>query len=191
MEKPFNFVFLGLTHGFIDDFVKEKSLIEEIKPEFVFSEDMENKKLISPEDYDYFLKNKKHSIMTKFEEVEKLVNLCRGREIKIIGIDFENFGFPNQTCKKILSGSPFTKNEEEEINKIAKKREDYHFKKLKESEKISKKPILVLLGSWHLRNEGLIMKNIKNAKVIFPANKRGDLVFEPTEEKIVYREIVL
>ena len=188
MKENFSFIFLGMTHGFIDDFNKQEKLIEEIKPEFVLSEDMQNISLISIEDCSSFLQNKKHSLMTSFEDVKKLVSVCNEKEIKLIGIDFENFGFSEKIANKINSKEKITKEEEKEIEELVNKREAYQIKKIKEYENKSPKPILVFLGAWHLRSDGLIVSKIKNSKIIFPANKKGEMVLEPTEEKIVYAE---
>ncbi len=183
-----NFIFLGMTHGFIDDFTEQKKLIEEIKPEFVLSEDMQDISIISDKDYSSFLQNKKHSLMMPFEDVEKLVSLCKEKNIKLIGIDFKDFGFSKNISNKINNNEKVTKEEEKEIEELVNKREKYQIKKIKEYENKSTNTILVFLGAWHLRKGGLISNEIKNSKIIFPANKKGDLVLEPTKDKIVYME---
>ncbi len=186
-----NFIFLGMTHGFINDFDKQKKLIEEIKPEFVLSEDMQDISIISDKDYSSFLQNKKHSLMMPFEDVEKLVSLCKEEKIKLIGIDFKNFGFSEKIANKIKNNEKVTKEEEKEIEELVNKREEYQIKKIKEYKNKSSKPILVFLGVWHLKEDSLIINEIKNSKIIFPANKKGDLVLEPTKDKIVYMEKVI
>ena len=191
MKENLDFIFLGLSHGFINDFDKEKELIEEIKPEIVLSEEMENNKLNSDEEYKNFLDNKTHSLMTSFEEVEKLAKLCKEKKIKLIGIDFKNFGFSKEVSHKLKEGQPFDSEEEIKINNLVKKREKNHLKEILKFKESSKKPILVFLGSWHLRKGGLLTKKIRKSKIIFPANKGGDLVFEPTKEKIVYMEKII
>jgi len=185
------FIFLGMTHGFINDFAKQKELIEEIKPEFVLSEDMQNKSLISNEDYFSFLQNKKHSLMMDFKDVEKIVSLCNEKKIKLIGIDFKDFGFSREIANKINENEKITEEEEKEIGELVNGREKYHIEKIKEYENKSSKPILVFLGAWHLREDGLIVKEFQNSKIIFPANKKGELVLEPTKDEIVYREKII
>jgi hypothetical protein len=90
--------------------------------------------------------------------------------------------------KKINEKKEFTPEEEKEIELIVKKREKYQIKKISENSGKSKRPVLVFIGSWHLRKNGPIYSRFKNCKIIFPANKRGELVIEPTQEKIVYME---
>lgn len=188
MKNLFNFIFLGTTHGFINDFTKQKELIEEIVPEFILSEDMENIELISNEDYNSFLKNKSHSSMTSFKDVEKIVNICYDKKIKLIGIDLENFGFNKNLINKINNNIEITKEEEIEIDKILEERENYQIKKILEYQNKGSKPILVFLGAWHLRNNSSIYKKITNSKIIFPADENGDIVLADTKEKITYEE---
>ena len=84
------FIFIGSTHGFIDDFLKQKEVILAVKPEFVLCEGLENLTLDSKEKFEKLCKKRKISNMTSFEEVEKLINLCFRENIKLIGIDFKN-----------------------------------------------------------------------------------------------------
>ncbi len=188
MENNFSFIFLGLTHGFIDDFDKQYKLIKEINPEIVLSEEMENIELKNILDYESFLKNKKHSLMTSFKDVENLVNLCKKNKIKLIGFDLKNFGFSEKITNKINNNLPLSKLEEKEIENIVLKREFYQIKKIKEFQNKSKKSILVFLGSWHLRKESPLLKEISNSKIIFPVDKKGNLIFEPKEGEIKFIE---
>ena len=41
----FSFIFIGSTHSFVDDFLKQEEIIELVKPEFVLNEELENLKL--------------------------------------------------------------------------------------------------------------------------------------------------
>lgn len=188
MESNFSFIFLGLTHGFLDDFRKEEEVIKKTNPSVILSEEMEDKILASEGDYKNFLDKKEHSLMTNFKRMKPLVSLCQKKKIYLIGIDFKNFGFKKELITKMSHNKNLTKKEEKEIERMVQKRESYHIKKILESSKIYKKPILVFLGAWHLRKEGLIVSQIKNSRIIFPADKKGELVVKPTREKIVYME---
>lgn len=175
------FIFLGDTHGFINDFLKQEEIIKKINPEIVLSENMQEISLISKEDYVRILQRKKISEMVKFEEMKPLIELCYKERIKLIGIDFHNFGFDDK-LQKIVNGK--MKSSEEDIKKIKgiiKQREKRHLKFLKEFEGKSKKPILVLIGSWHLREDSLIMKSLKNYKAIFPCDKNGKILLKPSK----------
>mgnify|MGYP001566001469 FL=1 len=69
----FSFIFIGSTHGFVDDFIKQKEIINFINPEFVLCETLENLSLDTKEKFEDILKTKKISNMTSFSEIKKLV----------------------------------------------------------------------------------------------------------------------
>ena len=187
----FSFIFIGSTHGFIDDFQKQKEIIELTKPEFVLCEELEDFKLDSKDKFDELLKKSKISNMTSFNEVEEIIRLCYKNHIKLIGIDFHNFGFNEGLQKKIKSQEELTKEEEEELNKITKLREEYHLSKILEYKKKTSRPIVILVGCWHLREKSLLREKVNNYKVILPCNKEGKPLFSPDEDKnLSYMEIV-
>lgn len=178
---PPKFIFIGDTHGFINDFSKQKEIIEKINPEIVLSENMQEISLISERDYIKIIQNKKISQIVSFKEVKELISICHKKKISLIGIDFNNFGL-NKKLQMIIKGKKRPSNEDlKEINNIIKKREERHLEILKESENKSKKPILVLIGSWHLRENSLIMKSLKNYEVIFPCDKNGKILIKPSK----------
>ena len=77
----FSFIFIGNTHSFVNDFLKQKEIIELIKPEFVLSEELENLKLDTEDKVKEILEKKFISDMTSFDEVEKLIKLCFEKKI--------------------------------------------------------------------------------------------------------------
>src|SRR3989344_3891932 len=97
----FSFILIGSTHSFVDDFFKQEEIIKSLKPEFVLSEELENLKLDTEDKVKEILEKKFISDMTSFDEVEKLIKLCFEKKIKLIGIDFHNFGFDENLQKKI------------------------------------------------------------------------------------------
>ena len=179
----FSLVFIGDTHGFIDDFSKQKEIIEEINPEFVLAERLENLSLDSKEKFENILMKKRISNMTSFEDVKKLIQLCFEKNINLIGIDFKNFGFDDNLQKVIINQGKCNKEEEEKLNKIIEKRQKRHLKIIKEYQNKTKKPAVVIVGCWHLRDDSLLMKSLENYKVIFPCDKNGNLLFEPSGDK--------
>lgn len=78
-------IIIGGTHGFIDDFLKQKEIIIKTNPEFVLSEEVEDLVLDSKEKFKNLFEKRNISNMTSFEEVEKLVRLCFEKNIKLIG----------------------------------------------------------------------------------------------------------
>jgi len=183
-----NLIFIGDTHGFINDLVKQKEIINSLNPEFVLAEKMEDNILDSESKFDSFLEKKQVSNLTSFEDVEDLVRLCKDN-IKLIGIDFKNFGF-NQTLQdKIKKQGKLTSEEEKLMQEILEKREKNHLQKIREYSQKTSKPIVIILGSWHLREDSLIMKELKEYKVIFPSDSEGNILVEPPEQnKVIYRE---
>ncbi len=187
----YSYIFIGSTHSFIDDFSKQKEVINSINPEFVLSEELENLKLDSNEKFRKILEKRHISEMTPFGEIENLIKLCFEKNINLIGIDFHNFGLGKSLRNKIKHKIKLTKEEEEELNKIARRREEYHLTKILEYKEKTDKPMVVILGCWHLRRGSLIRKNLKNYKIIAPIDEHGEVLFEPSRErKIKYGEIV-
>jgi hypothetical protein len=175
------FIFIGDTHGFINDFLKQKEIIEEINPKIILSENMQDISLISKEDYIKIIQRKKISDMVDFGKMKSLIELCYKKNIKLIGIDLPNFGF-NDKLQGIVNGKVKPSKEDiKEIREIVKQREKKHLEVLKKFENKSEKPILVLIGSWHLRENSLIMRSLKNYKIIFPCDKNCKILMKPSK----------
>ena len=119
--------------------------------------------------------------MTSFSRIKDLIELCCRRKIKLVGIDFRNFGFNEELQKKIKNQQKISAEEEKEIDKIISDRENRHLKFLEEYKNKSTKPIIVILGSWHLRKKSPIFEELDNYKLIFPCDEKGNLVFEPKD----------
>lgn len=129
--------------------------------------------------------------MTSFDEVKELVNFCFSKKIKLIGIDFHNFGFDTDLQRKIKNQEELTSEEEKELNRIINLREKHHLSKILEYKEKTIKPLVIILGCWHLRKNSLLRKKLKNYKIIAPLDKNGEVLFEPDEkEKIKYGEII-
>ena len=187
----FSFIFIGSTHGFLNDFLKQEEVINAIMPEFVLGEELENIKLESEEEFKDFFKKRHFSDMTSFDEVKELANFCFNKKIKLIGIDFHNFGFDTNLQRKIKNQEELTSEEEKELNKIINLREKHHLSKILEYKEKTNKPLVIIIGCWHLRGNSLLRKELKNYKIIAPLDKNGKVLFEPDEKKkIKYGEIV-
>lgn len=187
----YSLIFIAETHGFINDFKKESEIIEKYSPEFVLSENMQNLILDSKDKYERILTKKKISKMTSFREVKELIKFCYKKNIKLIGIDLKNFGFNKQIQKKIKKQEELNGKEQKELEEIIKKREEKNIKIIKRYLKKTSKPIIVLLGSWHLRENSLIRKSFKGYKIIFPSDEKGNILIEPPKEnyKLKYGEL--
>jgi hypothetical protein len=185
-----SFIFIGSTHGFMDDFLKQKEIILAVKPEFVLCEELENLTLDSKERFEKLCKKREISNMTSFEEVEKLIELCFRENIKLIGIDFKNFGFDENLQKKIKNQENVSPKEEETLDKIMLLREKIHLDKILEYQKKTSKPLVIIMGSWHLREDSFLREKLENYKLILPCDRNNEPLFGPGEDKEVrYVEI--
>ena len=186
----FSLIFIGSTHSFVDDFLKQEEIIKSVKPEFVLSEELENLKLDTEDNVKEILENKFISDMISFDEIEKLIKLCFEKKIKLIGIDFHNFGFDENLQRKIKNQKELTKEDEERLNKIVEEREKLHLSKILEYKSKTKRPLVIILGCWHLRENSLLRKKLKNYKIIAPLDENGEVLFEPNNSEIKYGEII-
>ena len=187
----FSFIFIGDTHGFIDDFKKQEEIISLFNPEFILCENLEDLSLDSKEKFDRVLKNKKISNMTSFDELNRLIKLGYNKKINLIGIDLPNFGFNKLLQNKIKNQEDLSVEEENKIEELLKLRENLHLKKILEYKEKTDKPIIILLGSWHLREHSLLRDSLTNYKIFFPCDKKGNLLIEPPKDKnITYCEII-
>lgn len=185
----FSLIFLGDTHGFLNDFEKQKEIIEKTNPEFILCEGLENISLISEEDFQNILDSKKISNMTSFEELKDLIELCNDNGINLIGIDLENLGFDENLQNKIKNQINVNENEEKQLEEILKKRENKHIDLITEYLQKTSKPLLVIIGAWHLREGSKLMNSFDKYKLIYPCDEEGNPVLEPNEnKKISYRE---
>jgi hypothetical protein len=187
----FSFIFIGSTHGFIDDFIKQKEIIELINPEFVLCESLENLSLDTKKKFEDILKNKKISNMTSFDEIMNLIELCYDKNIKLIGIDLANFGFDDTLQEKIKKQEKLSKEEENKIKEILKLRDKIHLEKILEYKDKTNSPLIIIIGSWHLRENSFLINALDNYKIVFPCDKKGNLLTEPrNNKKINYCEII-
>ncbi|MBU2577170.1 MAG: hypothetical protein KKF50_05630 [Nanoarchaeota archaeon] len=177
-------IFLGDTHGFINDFEKQKELIERFSPEYVLYEQLNDLELLDKEDFESLLNSKLVSNMTSFEEVENIIHLCKSKNIKLIGIDLKNFGL-GEDLQKIVKGEKEPSEKEiQEIASLQEKREQTQKNKIQKYFNISKKPILVITGSWHLRKESPL-RDFPEYLLIIPTDKSGDLILGPPEDGFI------
>ncbi len=187
----FSFIFIGSTHGFIDDFIKQKEIISLINPEFVLCENLENLSLDTKEKFEDILKNKTISNMTSFDEIKNLIELCDNKNIKLIGIDLANFGFDKTLQEKIKRQEKLSKEEENKIEEILRLRDKVHLEKILEYKNKTNRPLVIIIGSWHLRENFPLRNSLDNYKIFFPCDKKGNLLIEPQEDKkINYCEII-
>ena len=188
--KDFDFIFVGDTHSFLDDFIKQEEVINSVDPNFVLCERLEDLKLDSKEKFRKILRKRYISEMISFNEVERLINLCFKKGTNLIGIDLHNLGFNKALQYKIKNNIRLTEEETNLLKEIIRKREKYHLHKILEYKRKTNKPIVVILGCWYLRRDSLIRRKLNSYKIIAPLNKDGEILFKPTNKKVTYGEII-
>jgi len=179
-------IFIGDTHGFLDDFKKQEEVIKEVKPDHVLLEQLEDNTLDSPEAFKFFKENR----LKDFPRLNKIINLCEKESVNLIGIDFKNFGLTRHLQEIINKKLIPSIEDNENFDKIIMRRERLHIKKINEYKTKTNKPLVIILGAWHLREDSLIRKYFNRFKIIYPSDKSGKLVIEPTDEEIIYNEYI-
>ena len=183
--SSFSFIFIGDTHGFLDDFLKQKEIISRADPEYVLSEQLQDLVLDSQEKYAAVLREKKISEMVAFRDVERLLRLCATRGIKLIGLDLPHFGL-DATLMPVVKGqrSPSRKNHER-IESILRKRQAHHLALIERYSKRTKKPLVILLGAGHLSEDSLLMRSLSNYLMIYPRGEKGEVLTQPPKEGVI------
>ena len=177
-------IFLGDTHGFINDFEKQKELIERFSPEYVLYEQLNDLELTDEKDFELLLNSNSVSEMTSVEEIKDILLLCKSEGIKLIGIDLKNFGLEGKLQNIVNDGKKPSEKEVKEIESLQEKREQVQKSKIQKYLDISKKPILVITGAWHLRKESPL-RDFSRYLLIIPTDKNGELILGPPEDGFI------
>ena len=77
-----------------------------------------------------------------------------------------------------------------ETEEILEKRVENHLKKIEEFLTKTEKPLVVILGAWHLRENSVLRSRLSSYKIIAPCDNKGNLLIGPPKgNKIRYCEI--
>lgn len=183
--SSFSLIFVGETHGFLNDFKKQEEIINKINPEFVLCEQLQDFVLDSKEKYLRILRAKKLSEMVSLNEVESLIRLCLRKGIKLIGMDLRNFGFDSRLQSIVKSGVKLSKEDTAALRKIMKLRESQHLRTIRKYLDLSSRPVVVFIGSWHLRKDSLLMNALNNYVVIYPCDGSGKQLLHASKRNTV------
>ncbi|MDI6738526.1 MAG: hypothetical protein QME12_08525 [Nanoarchaeota archaeon] len=180
--SSFFIIFIGDTHGYMDDFRMQKQVIEKVNPDYVLYEQMNNKKLVTKAEFMAMLKNKSVSTLTEVDEVRPLLKICIKNNLPLIGIDFKNFGisWAGRFKHKLDNQQSFTKKEKEELKRIYKIREKQQLRMIRQYAKKGK--IVVITGAHHLRKNSPLIKGISHFMAILP-HCNGEPAFGPVADK--------
>ena len=190
--SSFSFIFIGDTHGFLNDFIKQKEIIEQVNPEFVLAEQLQDIVLDSKKSFLEIVDKRYISELVDFEHVEQLIKLCDKKNIKLVGMDIKDFGYEKGIRNIILGKRKPTKEEEKAVEKIVEKREMHQLRAIQKYAKMTKKPIVIITGCWHLREDSSILKSLDRYLVVYPSDGNGNLITEKPKDitKITYRNLV-
>ena len=170
-------IFIGDSHGFLNDFKKQKEIIEKYTPEFVLAEQLQEISLVDKETYSRAYAD------SRFKDQKQLINLCKKHGIKLIGMDLKNFGF-NKKLQSIVNGNlKPTKKDLQKIKEIVNKRSKHHISIIKAYLRKTNKPVVIIIGSWHLRNNSLLRYSFSDYLAICPVDKNGKIITSPRQIK--------
>ena len=181
-------IFIANLPNYFDNFEKQKEIIERYKPIFVLSDDMENNNVETDFDFNKIMKKNKISNMTSMTKVRELVKLCHKKEIKLIGIDFENFLIDRKLQIKINKHQNLNEDEEKLIKELEYRRENKHVKMIQKYLEISRHPIVVIINAKELKKRSLIRRSFRYYHLVYLSNSKGEIIFNPTRERLNWKE---
>lgn len=182
--SSFSFIFVGDTHGYFADFEKQKEMIELVSPEYVLSEQLQDITLLSENDFLSLLNKRCVSSLVPFADVERLIQLCFQKGIKLVGIDLHNFGFDPVLEASVHAQKELADEEKIALSRILEKRQYHHLSCIKKYAALSKKPLVILVGTWHLQETTPVMKALSNYCVVYPCKADGSLLISPSDKKM-------
>ena len=121
--EDINLIIFGETHGFLEDGIIQKKVIEIFKPNLFVYEMLEESKLKTSDEQDLFLNepdSKEFSVISTYGELKPTIRIARKYNIPIIGNDIKNMCRDN---KDFLKRTELTKEEIALEEKIISKRE--------------------------------------------------------------------
>ena len=178
-RESINAVIFGETHGFLDDSLILRKILNNFTPEIIVYEMLEETKLLTKEEKERFLREpdeKDFSVISNYGELKKIVGLANEFDIPIVGNDIKNMGRENKDFLKITSMTPEQEKFEEILLEKRENRQSAELKKLLDEGKI----FLATTGAFHLRTDSPLFKIKGHYLVIFPIYG-GVQLFEPPE----------
>ncbi len=178
LSLKYDIILIGDTHGFLNDFKIQKRIIGAVKPEFVLMESLEDKRFLSQDAIRTQLRKRKFTKTTQFGEVKNILAYALQKKIKLIGIDIKNFGLGDIDLK-----NP-SKQEESYLRKLLPQREKRQLSVIRSCLKKTKRPLIVVTGSYHLRKNSLLIKGLQDKSLILICpSYNGKLLYQPVKNK--------
>lgn len=183
--SKYNLVFIADTHGYINDFKKQKEIIQLVDPDVILYEQLQHIKLKTDKDFQKIMKERKISDSTSYNEVRGLIEFCHVKPLPLIGMDLENFGYDEHLQRVINGCTESQPNDVAKLSEIMIKREEHHLKMINT---FKDKKVVVILGAWHIQNSS-IMEKLDTYAAIYPVDKKLNPVLGPgvNPEEITYK----
>jgi hypothetical protein len=190
-ENKIKLVLFAETHGFLDEMEIQKEVLDNVKFDIILYELLEDKKLISKEDFEKFLLNldkKDFSIISKYGDLKPTIILARDHNLPIVGCDLKNTGRINVDFRT----KEFTEKDIKEEEELMKKREKKQYQTILKF-LLEDKKIFASIGFYHLLPNSYLMKKLSKNKfiIIYPEFKSGEKFGERIEfdKEEVYHKI--
>ncbi len=172
-------LFVGDTHGFLDDMAVLRRVIITTAPAYVLAEQLQEVSLRTPAEYAAVRRRKRLSATVSIAEIQPLINLCQERGIALIGIDLQNFGFTPHLLRVVSGDCPPTPADKKALRRLATRRERHQRAMINRYAKRSTLPVVVIIGAWHLRTGSPLLKGLHHSTLIIPVDAAGNLLVEP------------
>lgn len=180
-NEKIKLVLFAETHGILDETSIQKEILKNLKFDLFIYELLEDKKLISNNDFEDFLlkdSEKDFSIISKYGELKPTIRLAKENNLAIIGCDLKNTGRTNTNFRV----KEFSEEDLKEEEKLMEKREAVHYKTIFKYLNKNKR-IFASIGLYHLLPKSYLMNQLYTAKfvIIYPEFKSGEKFGERTE----------
>jgi len=173
-ENEIKLVLFAETHGFLDETPIQKEILDNTKFDAVLYELLEDKELLSEEDFKRFLSKEDEenfSIISKYKELKPTIILARENNLPIIGCDLKNTGRTDTSFRT----KEFNDEELKEDERLMKRREEKQYQVIHRFLKKDKK-IFATIGLYHLLPDSYLIKNLSKIKfiIVYPEFKSGE-----------------
>lgn len=108
-----------------------------------------------------------------------LVHLCKTQKIKLVGIDLKNSGLDRRQQEIVDGKRKATKADKNAIEKIVECRAQKQISMVKRYLQKTRKPLVVIVGAWHLRNGAPLRTAFNQYTLIYPCDTQGKMLVGP------------
>ncbi len=160
-------VLFGEYHGFLGQDKLQRKIIQVTRPDFFLYEMLEESKIMNNKQARIFLNkpnNQDFSFICTYGYLKPMIRLARAFSLQIIGCDIKNMCIKNKNWSKISHKERIATFSDKEAEIITRKRE---LRQVKIINKYSSKGLVfVILGTYHLRRNSVVLSHLKDKKAI-------------------------